>query len=143
MSFTAALLLGALTLAACGESSQDKALADVCAARKAISEEVTKLQGTTVSSSTVDQAKRGLESIGDELRKIREAQPDLAPARREAVQAATSRFGDELKAVGVQVASGLSSGTGEAAFETAKPKLESALHALASDYRQALGPVNC
>jgi hypothetical protein len=66
----AALLLGALALAACGESAQDKAHAQVCDARKAISEQVTKLQGLTLSSSTVDEAKSGLESIGTELKKM-------------------------------------------------------------------------
>ena len=143
MSAAGALLLSAVALAACGESSQDKARAEVCAARNAISEQVKKLQGMTLSSSTVDEAKRGLESIGDELRKIRDAQPDLTPARKQEVEAATSKFGEQLKAVGLQVASGLAAGTAEAALASAKPKLESALERLASDYRHALGPINC
>jgi hypothetical protein len=138
-----ALLLSVAVLVACGESSQDKARAEVCAARNAISEQVKKLQGMALSSNAVDEAKSGLESIGDELRKIRDAQPDLAPVRKQEVEAATSRFGEELKAVGLQVASGLAAGTGEAALESARPKLKSALEALARDYRQALGPINC
>lgn len=139
----AALLLGALALAACGESAQDKAHAQVCDARKAISEQVTKLQGLTLTSSTVDEAKSGLESIRAELKKIKDAQPDLAPNRKEEVETATNRFGEELKAVSVQVASSLASGTSEAAIATAKPKLKAAAETLASDYRQALGPISC
>lgn len=139
----AALLLAALALAACGESAQDKAHAQVCEARKAISEQVTKLQGLTLSSSTVDEAKSGLESIRTELKKMRDAQPDLASNRKQEVETATNTFGEELKAVGVQVASSLTSGTTEAAIATAKPKLKAAAETLASDYRQALGPISC
>jgi Tfp pilus assembly protein PilP len=139
----AVLLLSALGLVACGESAQEKAHAQVCDARKAISQQVTKLQGLTLSSSSVDEAKSGVESIGTELKKIRDAQPDLAPDRKQEVETATSRFGEELKAVGVQVASSLTSGTSESAIAAAKPKLKAAAEALASDYRQALGPISC
>ena len=104
---------------------------------------MTKLQGITLSSSTVDEAKSGLESIGDELSKIREAQPDLAPARKEQVEVATSKFGEGLKAFGLPLASALTSGSGEAALEAAKPKLKAAVETVESEYRQALGPINC
>jgi hypothetical protein len=143
ISATGALLLSALALAACGESSQDKAHAEVCAARKAISEEVTKLQGMTLSSKTVEEAKQGLESIGAELKKIRDAEPDLSPARKEELETATSRFGEELKETALQVASGVRAGTGEAAVEKAKPELKAALETLGKEYQQALGPVSC
>ena len=138
-----AVLLSTATLVACGESAQEKAIANVCSARKSISEQVTKLQGLPLTSSSVEEAKSGLETIGDELKKIRDAQPDLSSSRKEEVEAATARFGEQLKSIGVQFASALAAGTTESAVETTKPKLKLALEALAGDYRQALGPVSC
>ena len=89
-------VLGALfvsvSLVACGESSQEKANKDVCSARTELSKQITKLQGLTPSSSAVDEAKSGPKVIGDELRKIKDAQHDLAPARKEQVEPATKTF---------------------------------------------------
>jgi len=138
-----ALLLSAIALAGCGESSQEKARSEVCSARSAISAEVNKLQSLTLSSSTVDEVKSGLEKIGDELTKIKDAQSDLAPERKEQVEKATSEFGDEVATLAVQVAADLAGGTGEAALDAAKPKLKSAVETLASDYRKSLGPISC
>ena len=143
VSAAAALLLATLALAACGESAQDKARAQVCDARKAISAEVTKLQGLTLSSNTVDEVKTGVESIGAELRKIRDAQPDLAPSRKQEVETATSKFGDQLEAIGLQLARSLTSGTAEGATERARTQVKAAIEALASDYRKTLGPISC
>ena len=138
-----AVLLSAATLAACGESAQEKATAQVCSSRSAISKEVQKLQGLTPSSSAADEAKKSLGTISDELKKMRDSQSDLAPARKEQVEAATSRFGADLKAIGVEVAASLPSGNVEAAVGAAKPKLKASSERLAADYRQALGPISC
>lgn len=138
-----ALVVGAVALAGCGESKEEKAKAEVCAARKSINEQVTKLQGLTLSSSSVDEAKSGLEKIGDEVRKIKDAQGDLAPARKEQVEAATVKFSEELKNVATQFATSALSGGTTAALEAAKPKVKSALEALAGNYQQALGPISC
>ena len=138
-----ALAVGALALAGCGESKEEKAKAEVCAARKSINEQVTKLQGLTLSSSSIEEAKSGLEKIGDEVRKIKDAQGDLAPARKQQVEAATAKFGEELKTVGTQFATTALSGGTSAALEAAKPKVKSALEALAGNFQEALGPVSC
>ena len=138
-----AVLVSAATFVACGESAQEKAKAQVCSSRSTINKEVQKLQGLTPSSSATDEAKKSLETISDELKKIRDAQSDLAPARKEQVEAATSRFGADLKAIGVEVAASLPSGTSEAALAAAKPKLKASSEKLAADYRQALGPISC
>jgi hypothetical protein len=97
----------------------------------------------TPSSSAADEAKKSLETISDELKKIRDAQSDLAPARKEQVEAATSRFGADLKAIGLEVAASLPSGNTEAAVAAATPKLKASSEKLAADYRQALGPISC
>ena len=140
-------MLGALfvsvSLVACGESSQEKANKDVCSARTEISKQITKLQGLTPSSNAVDEAKSGLKVIGDELRKIKDAQHDLAPARKEQVEPATKTFESELKTIATSVAATIPSGGVESALKAAGPKLKSALSALADSYKHALGPINC
>ena len=143
VSVLGALLLSVVTFAACGESAQDKAKADVCAARGEISKEVTKLQGLTLSSNALAEVKSSLEVIHKELTKIKDAQPDLEPARKEQVEAATKSFETELKTIASEVGSSLPSGNLESALTAAGPKIRPALSKLAGDYRQALGTINC
>jgi len=138
-----ALLLSVATFAACGESAQDKAKADVCSARSEISKQITKLQGLTISANVVDEAKGSLEAIGKELKKIKDAQGDLAPARKEQVEPATKTFETELKTITSEVVSTVSSGSVESALTGAGPKIKSALSKLAGAYTQALAPISC
>ena len=138
-----AVLLSAVILVACGESSQDKAKADVCAARSEISEQITKLQGLTLSSNAVNEIKSSFEKIDEELTKIKDAQGDLEPARKERVEAATKKFEGQLKTIASEVTSGLSPSNLPAALTAAAPKVKSALKTLANDYRQALAPISC
>jgi Tfp pilus assembly protein PilP len=143
-STVGALALSVLVLTACGESKEEKAKAQVCNARKAISEEVTKLQGLTISSTTIEEAKKGVESIGDQLGKIKEAQPNLEPKRKEEVEAASKRFGEQLKGIATGVVSTIAAGgASEAALKAAEPKLKVALETLGQDYASALAPINC
>jgi hypothetical protein len=139
----AALALSVAALAACGESSAEKAKAEVCAARKVISNEIKKLQGLTISTSAVDEAKASFETINKELKKIKDAQPKLEGARKEQVEAATKSFESSLNTIASSAVSGLSSGSIESAIASAGPKLKSAVNTLASDYAQALGPISC
>jgi hypothetical protein len=138
-----ALLLSAVALAACGESKQEKAKAEVCAARGEINKQVTKLQGLTLSTNVANEVKGSLEVIGKELEKIKNAQPDLEPARKEQVEAATKTFEQQLTTVASGVVSSLSTTSIESALSSAGPKLKSALNTLATDYKQALGPISC
>ena len=78
-SMAGAVLLSAMALAACGESAQDKAKAEICTARDEISKQVTKLQGLTISSNTGQEVKGSVEAIGDQLKKIKNAESDLEP----------------------------------------------------------------
>jgi hypothetical protein len=142
-SAIAVLLIGALTLTACGESSQDKAKAEVCGARTEISKQITKLEGLTLSSSSLTEAKAGFEAIGKELTKIKNAQSKLDPARKQQVQTATESFGTELGSIAGGLASSLSSGNLEAALKNAGPQVKSALNKLSAAYKQALAPINC
>src|SRR5580693_9244415 len=87
-----ALLLAGLVLAGCGESSQEKAKAQVCSARSDIQKQVNKLSELTLSTSVLSQAKEGLDAIGSDLTKIKEAQPNLEPARKQQIETATHTF---------------------------------------------------
>jgi Tfp pilus assembly protein PilP len=137
------VLLVSVLLVACGESSQDKAKTEVCDARTEISKQITKLQGLTPSSNAVNEAKGGLKVIGEELKKIKDAQHNLAPARKEQVEPATKAFESELKTIAASVEAIISSGDVESALKAAGQKLKSALGALATSYRHALAPINC
>ncbi len=142
-SAATALLLSVAAFAACGESAQEKATAQVCKARSDISAQITKLQGLTFSSSTITEAKAGFEAIGKDLTKIKDEQPALAPARKEQVEKATSTFETELSSIAAGLVSSLGSGNIEAQLKSAGPQLKSALSTLAADYRQALAPISC
>ncbi len=130
------LLVGALVLASCGESSEEKAKAQVCKARTDISAQVKKLSELTLSLSAPAEAKTGLEAIAKDLTTIKDAQPNLQPARKEEVQAATHTFE-------AQVSSILSELTSKPSLSKLETQLKSSLTQLASGYEKALAPLNC
>jgi hypothetical protein len=136
-------LLISVSLAACGESKQEKAQKDVCNARAEISKQIAKLQALTLSASAVEEAKSGVKVIGDELKKIKNAQGDLAPARREQVEPATKAFEVELKSIAANVGANIPSGGVESALKAVGPRLKASVSALAGSYKRALAPINC
>ena len=138
-----ALLVGVLTVGACGESAEEKAKAEVCGARNEISKQATKLEGLTLSASSVTEAKTGFEAIGKELTKIKNAQSKLSPERKQQVQSATESFSKELSTLASSLASSLGSGNLEAELKNAGPQVKSALTRLAASYEQALAPISC
>jgi Tfp pilus assembly protein PilP len=131
-----ALALSALALGACGESAEEKAKAQVCSARASISKEVSTLTGLTLSTASVTQVKTGVEAIAGDLKKIKDAQANLAPARKEQVQSATQTFETEVTAI----VSGL---TSNLSLSNAEAKLKSAVSQLAASYKKTLAPINC
>jgi hypothetical protein len=134
----AALGLSALAVAACGESSQEKAKAQVCSARADISKRITKLGELTLSSNLPSEIKSGAEAIGKDLTKIKDEQDKLAPARKEQVQSATRTFESQVSST----VSGLLS-TKSLSLSNAEAQLKSAASQLASSYKGALAPINC
>ncbi len=135
-SGVAVALLSSLTLVACGESAQEKAKAEVCDARASISKEVTALIQLELSTEIVTQAKGHVEAIGNELSKIKAAEPNLTQARKEQAEKATKAFEAELDTVKTELTSNLS-------LSNAATKLTSSLHQLANGYKQALEPIDC
>jgi hypothetical protein len=138
-----ALLLSAVALGACGESAQDKAKAQVCSARADINNQITKLEGLQLSTNVLNEGKAGFEAIGADLKKIKAAQPNLEPARKEQVEAATKTFETQLNTITASVAAKLTTGNPLSAISSAGPELKSAITQLAGDYKQALAPISC
>ncbi len=140
---TASLAVSVLGLAACGESAEEKANKQVCSARSGINEQITKLQELTISTNTLTEAKDGFEAISKDLTKIKEAQPDLSPARKEQIASATQTFEAQLASIATGLATSLSSGSLTSALANAEPRLKAALSQLATDYKNALAPISC
>ena len=138
-----ALLIGAVMLTGCGESAQEKATAQVCSARSDISKQIAKLQGLTISSNVLKEATASFEAMAKDISKIRAAQSDLAPARKEQVQSATTSFETKLTAIARTLTSTLGSGNVLSELSSLQPKLKSAVSELANGYKQALAPISC
>jgi hypothetical protein len=134
----AALGLSTLALVACGESSEEKAKAQVCGARANISKEITKLSELTLSSNLPSEIKSGAEVIGKNLATIKNEQGKLAPARKEQVQTASSTFANQVSSI----VSGLVSSK-SLSLTNAEAQLKSAANQLKSSYKAALAPINC
>ena len=127
---------GAFGLSACGESKEDKAKKQVCSARSDISKQIDSLKTLTISSSTPDDVKSALNTIKGDLSKIKDAQPDLAPDRKQQVQTATQTFGSQLQQIVTSAVRGLS-------VTNAKTQIQSAVTSLGAAYKQALEPIKC
>jgi membrane peptidoglycan carboxypeptidase len=132
----AALLLGSMVLVACGESAQEKAKAEVCSARADISKQVNTLTGLTVSTISPTEVKTGVEAIANDLSKIKKAQGNLAPARKEQVVTASHTFETQLSSILTGITSNLSLSNAESQFK-------SAVTQLGTSFKQSLAPINC
>jgi hypothetical protein len=132
----ASALLVVLALGACGESKEEKARAQVCSVRSDISKQITALGSLTLSTEVVSEAKAHIDAIGGDLTKIKDAQPDLEPARKQQVENATHQFETELKSITTELTSSLS-------VTNAKSKITSAVQKLGQGYKQALQPIEC
>jgi len=132
----AAFLFGALALTACGESAQEKAKAEVCSARADISKQVSTLTSLTASTISPSAVKTGVEAIANDLTKIKKAQGNLAPARKEQVETATHTFEAQLSSILTGITSNLS-------LSNAETQFKSALTQLGESYKKTLAPINC
>jgi hypothetical protein len=139
----AALLIGALGLAACGESSEEKADKQVCSSVSEISTQLKKLETLPISSSFPAEAKTSVEAINKSIGKIKESAPKLSTARKEEINAANSAFQTEIATITSSVISATKSSNLEAALKTAGPQIKAALNKLSSDYKKAFEALKC
>lgn len=130
------LMLVSGVLAGCGESSADKAQAQVCDARDDIRTQVDDLQGLTLTTATTSQVKDDLQAIQSDLKTIANATGDLSDERRQDVQAANDAFTAKLQQIRQELGSDLSA-------EGAAAQAKAALQELADSYRQTFGELDC
>jgi len=135
MSVLLAVGAASLAVAACGESEQEKAQNEVCDARADIQQQVDDLKGLTFSADSPSKAQDGLNSIGDDLRNIKDAQGELDDDRRQQVQSAVQSFESEVKSVAGDLRS--------LTLSNAETQLKSATTDLANGFRKAFQPVDC
>jgi hypothetical protein len=133
-----AALLACLALAAagCGESKEDRAQSDVCAARVSIQKSIDSLKGLTPTTATTDEIRQNLDAIRKDLGTMRSAQGDLNADRRSEVQAANAQFVDVIRSVAQSVLR--STSAGEAATE-----VKQGAGQLQATYKSALSPIDC
>jgi uncharacterized protein HemX len=135
-----ALLLSALGLglafAACGQSDEEKAKADVCDARDDIQANVKELQSLTLGTATTDKVRSSLNAIKDDLAKIADSQGELSGAQKQEVQKANDAFKSKVKAVGKDLGQSVS-------IEDAAKQLKSDFAELATTYEQSFAPIDC
>jgi hypothetical protein len=138
------VLAAPLGLAACGESSQEKASKQVCAASSEISKQVTTLEGLPINTSFPSAALTSLEAISKSLKEVKDAAPNLEPARKEEVEAGTRAFVTEIGTLTASLAvTAIKSGDTEAALKAAEPKIKAAESQLTADYKQAFAALKC
>jgi hypothetical protein len=139
----AVVLLSSLGLVACGESSEEKATAQVCSARSEISKQVEKLEALTISSSAPAEAKASVEAINASLHKISEAAPNLPSARKEEVKAADTAAKASLVALTAGAVSAAKSGGAEAAAKSAQAQLKTTAATFGAAYKHAFDELKC
>jgi hypothetical protein len=137
------VLIVVLGLAACGESSQEKASKQVCSAVSEISTQINKLQSLTISSSFPAEAKASVEAIGKSITQIKDAGPNLDTARREELDAANKAFQTEIVTITKSVVSVSKSSNLQAALHGAEAQIKTALSTLAANYKKAFQALKC
>jgi hypothetical protein len=131
-----AVMMLALALGACGQSSEDKAKDTVCDARDDMGKQVDTLKGLTPATVTKDAVTQGLDAIKSDLKDISGAQSDLSSDRRSQVEAANKAFASSVQGIAAQVGTSLSA-------SGAKAGLVTALQQLGASYEKTFAPVNC
>ena len=137
------LVLSALGLAGCGESSSEKATKKVCAASSEISNQLKKLETLPINSSFPTEAKTSIEAIDKSINEIKEAESSLPSARQEELDAADKAFETEIAAITKSVVTASKSSSPQAALKSAEPEIKAALTKLSSDYKKAFEALKC
>ena len=143
----------ALTLCACGSSSedpstpspaatqapassQDQASSTVCAARGDIQAQVQTLTSITAENATNTSVTAALSAIRNDLQKIKDAQADLTPERKQQVQDAVTTFGTQLQDIAKQAVAALATSDAETQAKEAAASLKTAV-------TDSLQPIDC
>ena len=95
----AAILLVPIGLAACGESSEEKATAQVCSSTKEIQAQLSKLSSLSISSKAPEEIKTAAEVMQKEAAKINESTQNLPASSKAPVETAQTALQAELAAL--------------------------------------------
>ena len=117
-------------------SAQERAAGQVCSAREDIQAQVQTLTSLSAGSATKGDVTSALNAIRTDLQKIKAAQPDLAPERKQQVQDATAAFEAQLKDIVGQTVAGLATGDAQAQADKAAASLKTAVE-------ESLQPIDC
>ena len=131
-----AVVMLALALGACGESTEDKAKNTVCDARDDLGKQVDKLKSLTPATVTKDAVTQPVDAIKKDLKDISGAQSDLSSDRRSEVESATKAFTSSVKKIANEVGTSLSA-------SDAKAGLVSTFQQLAASYKKTFARVDC
>ncbi len=140
----AAILLVPMVLAACGESSEEKATAQVCSSTKEIQAQLSKLSSLSISSKAPEEIKEAAAVMEKEAAKIKESTPNLPAASKAPVETAQTALKTDLAALAkVLVSTAKSSGSIEAVLKQSEPAAKTAVAGLAASYKQAYESLKC
>jgi hypothetical protein len=139
----AALCLSTLGLAACGESSSEKAAKNVCSATNEISAQIEKLKNVPLSSSFPSEVSSSVQAVDKSVTKIKEEEPKLDTARQEELNAANKALQTDLATITASVVSAAKSGNIETALKQAEPQIKAAFEQLGSAYKKAHEELKC
>jgi hypothetical protein len=125
-----------LLAAGCGESTSDKAMADVCAARDDMSQHVDQLKGLTIGTATTSQISDSLQAIREDLSKIADARGDVSDDRRQQIDAANTKFTSAVRSTLVDVGKTVSA-------QDAAAQLKNASERLVASYKESFSTLDC
>ena len=117
-------------------SAQDQAATQVCSARGDIQTQVKTLTSLSAGNATRADVTSALTAIQSDLQMIKDAQPNLAPERKQQVKDAAAAFSTQLKDILKQTVSGLTKTDAQTQAKNAAASLESAV-------KQSLEPIDC
>ncbi len=140
----AAILPVPIGLAACGESSEEKATAQVCSSTKEIQAQLSKLSSLSISSKAPEEIKDVAAVMGKEAGKIKESTANLPAASKAPVETAQRALQAELAGLAkILVSTAKSSGNIEAVLKQSEPEVKAAVSGLAASYKQAYESLKC
>lgn len=119
-----------------GESKEEKALANVCAARVDIQQRIDSLVTTDLADFTLNQFKEDVAAIQSDIKTIRDNEADLGVDRRQQIETATKQFTATIRATAGSLLTSTS-------INDAQETLQTAASELATGYRAALEPIDC
>jgi hypothetical protein len=125
-----------VAFAACGQSDEEKAKADVCDARDDIQTHVKDLQSLTLGTVTSDKVRSSLTAIKDDLAKIADAQGQLNESQKRQIQKANETFKSKVQALAGDLGKSVS-------IEDAVSQLKADFAALATTYQQSFARFDC